>query len=129
MDLLRDLESDGRFRADHLAEGFTQNRMMQRLLSIPMRLAPHKVRNPSDPIAVLRAEDQFDVYDRLPGIRTETLVIGGARDYFYSPEMFAETAHRMPHGKVIVYSEARTQHRDRKAVRRRRQFVSGAAKA
>ncbi len=91
MDLLRDLENDGRFRAEHLAEGFTQSRRMQRLLSIPMRLAPHaKVRNPADPIAVLRAEDQFDVYDRLPGIRTETLVIGGARDYFYSPEMFTE---------------------------------------
>jgi pimeloyl-ACP methyl ester carboxylesterase len=52
---------------------------------------------------VLRAEDQFDVYDRLPGIPTETLVIGGARDYFYSPEMFAETARLMPHGKSIVY--------------------------
>jgi hypothetical protein len=30
-------------------------------------------------------------------------VICGARDYFYSPEIFAETAHRMPHGKLIMY--------------------------
>jgi hypothetical protein len=30
-------------------------------------------------------------------------VICGARDYFYSPEIFAETAHRIPHGKLIMY--------------------------
>ena len=91
-------------RAHHLADGFTQNRMLQRLLAIPMRLASLvKVPDAADPIAVLRAEDKFDVYDRLPGIRTATLVIGGARDYFYSPEMFAETARLIPHGEVIVY--------------------------
>ena len=104
LDLLHGLERDGRFRADHLAAGFAQDRMMQQLLSIPMRLASlAKVRNPADPIAVLRAEDEFDVYDRLPRIPTATLVIGGARDYFYSPEMFAETARLMPHGNTIVY--------------------------
>jgi pimeloyl-ACP methyl ester carboxylesterase len=104
LDLLRSLESDGRFRADDFAAGFTQNRVMRRLLSIPMRLVSlTKVPNPADPIAVLRAEDQFDVYDRLPAIPTQTLVIGGARDYFYSPEMFAETARLMPRGKAIVY--------------------------
>jgi hypothetical protein len=70
LELLHGLETDGRFRAHHLAAGFSQNRMVQRLLSIPMRL---------------------------------TLVIGGARDYFYSPEMFAETVRLMPRGKAIVY--------------------------
>jgi pimeloyl-ACP methyl ester carboxylesterase len=104
LDLLRSLESDGRFRADNFAAALTHNRVMLRLLSIPMRLVSLvKVPNPADPIAVLRAEDQFDVYDRLPWIRTDTLVIGGARDYFYSSEMFAETARLMPNGEAIVY--------------------------
>lgn len=62
-----------------------------------------KVPNASDPIAVLRAEDTFDVYDRLPAIATETLVICGARDFFWTPEMFADTAHLMPHGELIMY--------------------------
>jgi pimeloyl-ACP methyl ester carboxylesterase len=104
LDLLRGLAKNGRFRSDHLAVGFTQNRIMQRLISIPMRLTSLvKVANPADPIATLRAEDGFDVYDRLPDISTETLVICGARDYFWTPEMFAETAHRMPRGKLIMY--------------------------
>lgn len=105
LDLLHGLEKDGKFRAAHLgAAGFTQNRIMQRLMSIPLRLMSFvKVPHPSDPIAVLRAEDQFDVYDRLPDISTETLVICGARDYFWTPEMFAETAHRMPHATLIMY--------------------------
>jgi len=104
LDLLHSLETDGRFRADELAAGFTQNPVMQRVLSIPMRLASLvKVHNPADPIAVLRAEDQFDVYDRLPAISTETLVICGARDYFWTPAMFEETAQRLPHGELIMY--------------------------
>lgn len=104
LDLLHSLEKDGRFRADDLAAGFTQNRFIQRLLAIPMRLMSlAKVPNASDPIAVLRAEDKFDVYDRLPEIATETLVICGARDFFWTPEMFADTAHLMPHGELIMY--------------------------
>jgi pimeloyl-ACP methyl ester carboxylesterase len=55
---------------------------------------------------MLRAEDGFDVYDRLTGIRTETLLICGARDYFWTPEMFAETAFRMPHGHLVMYPDA-----------------------
>jgi pimeloyl-ACP methyl ester carboxylesterase len=104
LDLLRSLEKDGRFRADDLAAAFTQNRIVRRLLAIPTRLVSLvRVPNPSDPIAVLRAEDKFDVYDRLPDIATETLVICGARDYFWTPEMFADTAHLMPHGELIMY--------------------------
>jgi pimeloyl-ACP methyl ester carboxylesterase len=52
---------------------------------------------------MLRAEDAFDVHGRLADIPTETLVICGARDYYWTPEMFAETAYRMPHGRLIMY--------------------------
>ncbi|MFI6999404.1 alpha/beta fold hydrolase [Nocardia sp. NPDC050175] len=105
--MIASLERDGRFRADALVAGFTQHRLLQRLLAIPMRLTVlMKVPNPTDPIALLRAEDQFDVYDRLGAIETQTLVICGARDYFWTPEMFAETARLMPHGRLVMYPDA-----------------------
>lgn len=103
LELLASLEKDGRFRATHVAEGFTQNRIIQRLISIPMQLVSLRVPDAADPITVLRAEDKFDVYDRLPDISTEILVICGARDYFWTPEMFAETARRLPRGELIMY--------------------------
>jgi pimeloyl-ACP methyl ester carboxylesterase len=103
LDLMHGLEKDGRFRADELAVGVTRNRILQRLLAIPMQLVSLKVAEPSDPITVLRAEDKFDVYDRLPDIATETLVICGARDYFWTTEMFAETARRLPRSQFIMY--------------------------
>ncbi|WP_405162823.1 alpha/beta hydrolase [Nocardia sp. NBC_01499] len=105
--MIASLERDGRLRADALVAGFTQNRVLQRLLAIPMRLTVlMKVPNPADPIALLRAEDQFDVHDRLGAIETETLVICGERDYFWTPEMFAETARLMPHGRLVMYPDA-----------------------
>jgi pimeloyl-ACP methyl ester carboxylesterase len=64
-----------------------------------------KIENPADAIAVLRAEDAFNVRDRLDDIQTETLVICGAQDDFWTPEMFAETACRLPRGKLIMYSQ------------------------
>lgn len=108
LDLLHALERDGRFHAETLVAGLTQNRFLQGLAALPMRLAAPlvKIPQPSDPIAVLRAEDGFDVYDRLPSIQTETLVICGARDYFWTPEMFRETAERLPHGQLVMYPKA-----------------------
>ena len=72
-----------------------------------MRLTARQIRveNPTDAIAMVRAEDGFDVSDRLPEITTETLVICGARDYFWSLDMFAETAYRIPPGRLIMYRD------------------------
>ena len=61
------------------------------------------IENPTDAIAMLQAEDAFDVRDRLPDIHTDTLVICGAQDPFWTPEMFAETAFRLANGKLIMY--------------------------
>jgi pimeloyl-ACP methyl ester carboxylesterase len=108
LDLLHGLERDGRFRAHVLAGGFTRNPFLRSLIALPMRLTAVlvKVPRPSDPIAVLRAEDGFDVYDRLPSVPTETLVICGARDYFWPPDMFTETADRLPNGRLVMYPKA-----------------------
>jgi pimeloyl-ACP methyl ester carboxylesterase len=108
LELLHNLEKDGTFKAASMAAGFTQNPVLRKLLSVPMSLTGVllKIRNPADPVSVLRAEDGYDLYDRLSSIETETLIICGARDYFWTPEMFAETARLMPHGKLVMYPKA-----------------------
>lgn len=58
-----------------------------------------------DLLAVIDAEDAFDVGDRLGEITAPTLVIGGARDRFYGADLFRETAKRIPDGHLILYPD------------------------
>ena len=53
----------------------------------------------------LRAEDAFDIGDRLGEISAPTLVIGGGRDRFYPTELFRETADGIPNGRLILYED------------------------
>ena len=80
---------------------------MRRLVSPVVGLAARRIpiAHPVDAVTMLRAEDQFDVRDRLPEIPTETLVAYGARDYFWPLEMVAETAARMPRARLVLYSD------------------------
>ena len=59
--------------------------------------------DPSDMIATIEAEDVFDVGERLIEISAPSLVIGGGRDRFYPPELFRETASRIPNARLILY--------------------------
>lgn len=89
-----------------IAPGMTRNPVLRPVLTAVMwtaGLAVRKPKNPSDMLEVLRAEDRFDVRDRLPDITVPTLVVCGERDYFWTPEMFAETADRIPGGRLIRY--------------------------
>ena len=61
--------------------------------------------NPSDMIVTIRAEDAFDIGDRLGEISAPTLVIGGGRDRFYPTELFRETADGIPNGRLILYED------------------------
>ena len=54
-------------------------------------------------LAVIEAEDDFDVGDRLGQVAAPTLVIGAERDRFYTPQLFRDTAARIPDGRAIVY--------------------------
>ncbi len=54
-------------------------------------------------IATIEAEDAFDVGERLGEISAPTLVIGGGRDRFYPPELFRETAERIPQARLVLY--------------------------
>ena len=56
-----------------------------------------------DLITTIRAEDAFDLRDRLGEIEAPTLLIGGDQDAFYTPELFRETAAGIPNGRLILY--------------------------
>jgi pimeloyl-ACP methyl ester carboxylesterase len=106
--LLQAIEETGQYPAHAVLDvlsGKIRSRWLRALLTPVAFLAAKRItiKNPADTIAMLRAEDAFDVRDRLADIRTETLVICGAQDPFWTIEMFAETAFRLPHGSLIIY--------------------------
>jgi pimeloyl-ACP methyl ester carboxylesterase len=49
------------------------------------------------------AEDAFDACPQLHRITAPTLLVVGSRDRFYSPELFRETAERIPAGRLRLY--------------------------
>ena len=58
----------------------------------------------SDMITTIRAEDAFDLRNRLADIVAPTLVIGGERDVFYSAELFRQTAEGIPRARLALYA-------------------------
>ena len=56
--------------------------------------------DPSDMIATINAEDTFDASSDLHRITAPTLLVAGARDRYYSPELFWETAARIPNARL-----------------------------
>ena len=59
--------------------------------------------NPSDTLAVLRAEDAFDAEPSLGHVRAPTLVLGGTADAFYSEELVRRTAEGIPDGRAVLF--------------------------
>jgi pimeloyl-ACP methyl ester carboxylesterase len=57
----------------------------------------------ADLITTIRAEDSFDLRNRLADIVAPTLVIGGERDAFYSDALFRQTAAEIPRGTLALY--------------------------
>jgi pimeloyl-ACP methyl ester carboxylesterase len=108
--LLLAIEETGRYPAQSILDVMPaklRSRLLRTLLTPVAYLAAKRItiENPTDAIAMLRAEDAFDVRDRLDDIPTETLVVCGAQDPFWTLEMFAETACRPPRGKLIMYRD------------------------
>jgi pimeloyl-ACP methyl ester carboxylesterase len=60
-------------------------------------------KNPSDMLIVIDAEDHFDAASQLHRITAPTLIIAGARDRNYTPELFRETAERIPGARLRLY--------------------------
>ena len=54
-------------------------------------------------LATIDAEDRFDAAPQLHRITAPTLIIAGGRDRNYTPELFRETAERIPGARLRLY--------------------------
>jgi pimeloyl-ACP methyl ester carboxylesterase len=64
-----------------------------------------RVADPSDMLVTVAAEDAFDASQQLHHIAAPTLLVAGGRDRFYSPELFRETAERIPGARLRLYRD------------------------
>jgi pimeloyl-ACP methyl ester carboxylesterase len=62
-----------------------------------------RIEDPVGMVAMLRAEDAFDLGDRLHEITAPTLLIGGDQDCNYPPELLKQMTERIPHAHVSMY--------------------------
>ena len=98
-----ELVGSGRRGGHALAPVMVGSRIGQIAASPLMRLLDPAPDDPSDMLAVIHAEDAFDVEDRLGEITAPTLVIGGDRHLCYSTEMFRQTARGIPDARLLLY--------------------------
>lgn len=103
----------GTAMAESMAEMLLPRRGVGRYATWPLRwlfaLFGSFVRKPADPtdfLVTVEAEDRFDVGDRLAQFRPPTLVVGGARDPFYSPALFRSTAAGIPTARLLFLPRA-----------------------
>jgi pimeloyl-ACP methyl ester carboxylesterase len=61
--------------------------------------------DPSDMLVTVAAEDTFDASPELHRITAPTLLVAGGRDRFYAPELFRETAERIPGARLRLYQD------------------------
>jgi pimeloyl-ACP methyl ester carboxylesterase len=64
-----------------------------------------RVDDPSDMLVTVAAEDAFDACSQLHRITAPTLLVAGGRDRFYSPELFRQTAERIPNARLSLYHD------------------------
>ena len=62
--------------------------------------APRKL---SDFVVSVEADVRFNIRDHLDEVQAPTLVVGGDRDPFYSPDLFRETAAGIRNAEFILY--------------------------
>ncbi|MFF3222227.1 alpha/beta fold hydrolase [Nocardia suismassiliense] len=95
----------GRRALHHLAPITASSRLVARLAGAGMWLIDPlgRPKNPADTLAFVRAEDEFDLSDRLAEIAAPTLVLGGERDAAYSTENFRHTADGIPNSRLVIY--------------------------
>lgn len=124
----------GEVTAESLAFMFLPREGRRRRLLIPLislagRLAARFARPPSIPsdyVITIEAEDAFDVRGRLGEISAPTLVVGGARDPFYTPALFRETAEGIPGARLLLVDGGGHVPSDRRVIEEIRRFLAPA---
>ncbi|MGK8521979.1 alpha/beta fold hydrolase [Nocardia asteroides] len=98
----------GRRAMHHMASSVVSSPVAARFAAVAMWMLDPltRPRNPADTHAFLRAEDEFDLTDRLGDIQAPTLVIGGERDAAYSLATFRRTADGIPDSRLVIYPGA-----------------------
>jgi pimeloyl-ACP methyl ester carboxylesterase len=100
-----DLLAAGRYRAAAMAlapttaDSWAGRALMAGLLG----LTASRPADPDGMVAMLLAEDAFDIDDRLGEITAPTLVIAGARDALYPPELAERVAGGVRDGRLRRY--------------------------
>ncbi len=74
----------------------------RKLLTPLLWTNPPRGTDPADMLATAEASLAFDVTGELPRIAVPTLVIGGGRDGFFSPELFRESADGIPDAGLVL---------------------------
>lgn len=92
-----------RLQAPDVAASWLGQRIARALLGLAGPLFIRSDWDPSDMISTIKAEDAFDLRERLHEIRAPTLIIGGGRDRFYPAGLFRETAAAIPNARLILY--------------------------
>ncbi|MEV6767011.1 alpha/beta hydrolase [Nocardia sp. NPDC051030] len=102
--------AQGRRAMHYMAPVSVRNPLAARLIAAALWLADPLVRpkNPADTLAFIRAEDAFNLSDRLSDITAPTLILGGDRDAAYTPVTFRHTAAGIPNSHLTIYP--RTSH-------------------
>ncbi|MEV6965089.1 alpha/beta hydrolase [Hamadaea sp. NPDC051192] len=93
----------GRRPSPALATVVTASTVGQRLISGLLWLSDGR-KDRTDAVAVLNAEDGFDLCDRLSDVTAPTLIIQGERDRVYPIEFARRTAEGIPGARLVVYS-------------------------
>jgi pimeloyl-ACP methyl ester carboxylesterase len=103
-----DAVAEGRRGAQHLAPMKVSSKVGARILAPIMWLLDPLARpkDPSDMVAFARAEDAFDVTDRLDDITAPTLVVAGSKDNVYGIDLLRGTADGVRDGRIVVYDGA-----------------------
>lgn len=94
---------DGRRPSPALADIVTTSPPGRRLLRPLLWLSDGAGEDRTDAVAVLHAEDGFDLRGRLGEITAPTLLIQGARDLVYPLELARQTAEGIPRARLVVY--------------------------
>ena len=94
-----------RMQAPDVADSPLGRRVAGCLLWLAGPLLIRRRWDPSDMIATIEAEDDFDLGGRLHEISARTLIIGGGRDRFYPPGLFRETAGGIPNARLLLYED------------------------